>query len=38
MGKNNPEKTVSIFDALTKAMVSGNPKPKKKKKAEKKKK
>ena len=28
--KNTPEKTEAIFSAMTKAMVSGNPKPKKK--------
>jgi len=28
-----PKETASIFDAITKAMVSGNPKPKRKKKA-----
>jgi hypothetical protein len=33
--KNSPKKTASIFDAMTKAMVSGNPKPKPKKKAKK---
>jgi len=37
--KNSPEKTENLFNLMTKAMVSGNPKPKvKKKKAVKKKK
>ena len=31
--KKSPKETATIFNAMTKAMVSGNPKPKAKKKA-----
>jgi hypothetical protein len=34
--KKSPKETASTFFAMTKAMVSGNPKPKRKSKAKKK--